>query len=138
MIGYGGGQGETWGLNTVTQKNLSVQLNGYSYTTTDFETAYGTTTYTQGPFTASVTNDYDFILGDSGGAGFIYNGSTWQLAGINEAVDEKNSFLVQLSAYSTQINAVTSVPEMSTPAFLVLGLLAWMWGGRPRSFAALG
>jgi hypothetical protein len=123
MIGFGDGHGETWGLNTVTSTNVSVQLS--TYTTTDFATAYGTTT--QGPF--SVTNNANFVNGDSGGGGFIFNSSTgnWTLAGLNEAVDttpnHPDSYLVQLSNYSTQINTITGVPEPSTCALASVGAL---------------
>ncbi|MDD5199297.1 MAG: trypsin-like serine protease [Terrimicrobiaceae bacterium] len=116
MIGYGGGQGETWGANTVTAKNVSVTVSGYSYVTTDFKTAYGTTTYTNGlGDSRSITNNATLVGGDSGGGGFIYNSATarWQLAGINEAVDltSSDSYLVQLSTYASQINGLTAVPE---------------------------
>jgi Trypsin len=125
MIGYGGGQGETWGLNTVTSINQSVQINANSttYTTTDFETAYGTTTHGL----SSVTNSAQLVNGDSGGGDFIYNSSAgiWTLAGINEAVDlgTHDSYMVQLSTYATQINSVTSVPEPSAYALLSVGAL---------------
>jgi len=44
------------------------------------------------------------------------------LAGINEAVDTSNndSYMVQLSAYASQINGIIAVPEPS--GFLLAGL----------------
>jgi hypothetical protein len=126
MIGYGGGQGETWGLNTVTTVNLGVRVNGYSYISDDFRTAFGTITYGSGNDAASITNNSRLIVGDSGGGDFIYNSSlgSWELAGINEAVDDSNnSYMVQISAYSSQIESITSVPEPSTFALLALSLL---------------
>jgi hypothetical protein len=127
MIGYGGGQGETWGLNTVTGTNLDVLVNGY--VTTDFVAAFGTTTVGHGANTASVTNNFRFITGDSGGGAFIYDTSAakWKLAGLNEAVDaQNNGYLVQLSDYASAINDITSVPESSTGAVLAAGVLAFV------------
>ncbi len=128
MIGYGGGQGETWGLNTVTDINLQVQVTvgSSTYSSTDFVTAYGTTT----AGFSSVTNDYVLVSGDSGGGDFIYNSSaaTWMLSGINEAVDtNQNSYMVQLSAYASQINSITGIPEPSSLGLLGLGFLALVW-----------
>jgi len=119
MIGYGSGS-ETWGLNTVTAANVTVEVIGYSYETTDFQTAYGTTS----DGNQSVTNNAVLIGGDSGGGDFIYNSAagTWTLAGINEAVDLSNadSYMVQLSAYASQIHALTAVPEPGD--FLLTGM----------------
>lgn len=123
IIGFGGGQGETWGLNTVTQTDISVQQ--LNYTSIDFETAYGTTTVGHGANTKSVTNDYILVLGDSGGGDFMWNASTaqWNLAGINEAVDSNNnSYMVQLADYAPQINSIIGVPEPSSLTMLCFGL----------------
>ncbi len=131
MIGYGGGAGKTWGLNAVTENNLSVEVTGYSYVTTDFETDY-----------APPVSDYYLVSGDSGGGDFIYNSSTgnWELAGINEAVDDShNSYLVQLSAYSSQINAITATPEPTSLVFLGFGVPALLWRSRRgRAFSCAG
>lgn len=108
MIGYGGGVGETWGLNTVTANDILVQVNNY-FTTMDFETAFGTTT----AGTRSATNYYTLVVGDSGGGDFINNStsSRWELAGLNEAIDtDKDSYLIELSYYASQINTITSTP----------------------------
>ena len=131
MIGFGDGgavTNKTWGLNTVTQTSQNVHLTDTPYTTTDFETDYGTTTFG----ISSVTNNYLLSLGDSGGGDFIYNSSTskWELAGINEAVDgSNNSYMVQLSSYRTQINAIIATPEPSVATLLGLGVLG-LWGRR--------
>jgi len=129
MIGFGGGQGKTWGYNTVTENNLSVQVTGFSYTTTDFETDY-----------APPVNDYYLVPGDSGGGDFIYNSTSgqWELAGINEAIDESNnSYLVQLSAYASEINSIIVTPEPSSAVFLGFGVPALLWRSRRRT-ASLG
>ena len=137
MTGYGGGQGETWGVDTVTRRNVTVQVTGYSFKTTDFETAYTGTNYAQ------------LVSGDSGGGDFIYNAVTrqWELAGINEAIDgSDNSYMVQLSTYASQIDGLetTAVPEPRQGGLIVLlGLMGlatarkmksrwsqWLWSAR--------
>ncbi|MEI9895149.1 MAG: trypsin-like serine protease [Chthoniobacter sp.] len=126
MLGYGTSSGfaETWGLNTVTQTGVTVPLDGTSFVSKDFETAYGTTTMGAN----SATNNYLLFLGDSGGGDFIYNSAAaqWQLAGINEAVDpnNNNSYMVELSNYAPQINAIVAAPEPTSGVFLGCGLLA--------------
>jgi hypothetical protein len=122
MIGYGGGS-LSWGVDTVTANYVGVTVVGYSYLSTDFKSAYGTTTIG----TNSVTNDAYLIGGDSGGGDFIYNSSTgkWDLAGINEAVDpsDNDSYMVQVSAYASQIDSdLAAVPE---PNALLLILLVF-------------
>jgi hypothetical protein len=107
MIGGGGGNGETWGYDTVTTTSIGVNVN--TFYSIDFEAAYGTPT----------SNVSHLVSGDSGGPDFIYTSNHWTLAGINEAIDgSNNSYMVDLSYYSTQINAVTAVPEP--------GLAGWM------------
>ncbi len=119
MLGNGGAK--SWALNTVTAIGVPEMIGGYSYVTTDFETACGTTTAGSN----SATNAGVLITGDSGGPDFIYDSvtGTWMLAGINEKIDDNNdSYMVQLSSYSTQINKVVSVPEPRSP---LLGVLAF-------------
>jgi len=132
MIGYGGG-GESWGLNTVTANDVDATVEGYSFESTDFETAYGTTTVGSN----SATNDAVLISGDSGGGDFIYNDFTdsWDLAGFNEGVDltTHDSYMVQLNAYEPQIQSIISVPEPGglVPAGLTLAL--WLVSRRRRA-----
>jgi len=128
MLGYGGGGGnDTWGINSVTANNLLVSLS--TYKSVDFRTAYGTTAY-------GSNNTAQLVLGDSGGGDFIYNTSTgkWELAGINEGVDPSthDSYMVQLSYYAPQINAIMGVPEPQTWALLVLGLTFLGYCSRSR------
>jgi hypothetical protein len=114
MIGFGGGHGETWGYNTIGTTGLLVSVDGYPYVSTDLSTTYGSSNLAQ------------LTGGDSGGGDFTFNttSSQWQLAGINEAIDGSgNSYFVQLSAYSSQINAIVAVPEPYAWTLLVLGIL---------------
>ena len=129
MLGYGGNQGETWGMNTVTSGSVSVTIAGYPFTTTDFETAFGTTTRGSN----SATNNAAFVLGDSGGGDFVYDSSTgtWELTGINEAIDSgTNGYMVELGAYASQIDSITAVPEPSSFVLLGIGCLALLSGMR--------
>lgn len=125
MIGYGGGYGETWGLNTVTNNNLSVTVQGYSYVTVDFKTTYGTTTAGE----TSITNNAKLVTGDSGGGAFTYDSTTnqWLLAGINEAVAaNSSSYFVELSHYASQINNIVNVPEPQTYVLLGTGFAVFL------------
>jgi hypothetical protein len=113
MIGYGGGQGETWGYNTVTSRNVAVSVSGFY--SIDFATAYGSPS----------TNVSHVVGGDSGGAAFINVNGNWQLAGILEALDDNpsspgylTSYMVQLSTYYSEITAITAVPEPDAAAGL--------------------
>lgn len=111
MIGYGdasAGREKSWGINTVTTNNLLVALGGYPYTSVDFGTSYGTNTY-------GTTNSALLILGDSGGGDFIESGGVWYLVGLNEAIDNNDSYFVNLGYYSSQItNVMSAVPEPGT------------------------
>ena len=112
MIGYGGGQGETWGTNWITGLKMVGVTGPYS---TPF-----------GPVSSFATYDYEtlgvngakLVGGDSGGADFIYNStaSQWELAGINEAVNNStaDSYLVDLGNYASAIENITAVPEPTT------------------------
>jgi hypothetical protein len=119
MIGYGdasGGRQKSWGTNTVTINNLLVPLDGSPYTTVDFGTAYGQTSYG--------TNSAKLVVGDSGGGAFIKGGSTWFLAGINQANDRNgNSYFVNLAYYSSEITSVmNAVPEPQSWTLIALGI----------------
>ena len=129
MIGNGGG--ESWGYDTITCSNVPVELDGAPYETTDFETAYGLTT----DGTNSATNNAFLISGDSGGGDFTYNTrtGTWTLAGLNEAIDgDNNSYMIQLSAYASQINPVVAVPEPGEWVFCGWTLAALLFAARRK------
>jgi len=130
MIGYGGGQGETWGLNTITAVNGTVGLQGY--TSTDFETGYGNFELVGG---TDFSNFAEFVSDDSGGGDFSYNNSTgeWNLTGINEEVNgQSDSFMVQVDAYSPQIDQITGVPEPDSSTLAVIALAFTMAVARRR------
>ena len=136
MLGYGGSNSLTWGLDTVTEINQSIDLTqsspSFPYITNDFYCDNGTVK--RGAST--ITNNSNVVLGDSGGADFIYNVSTkqWELAGINEITDmyanHSGSYngngtfsgFVQLDTYAAQINAIYVIPA-ETPTLPPIGLL---------------
>jgi len=143
IIGYGGGMGESWGINTITEINTSITPEGYSYVSNDFITLTGVTTYNNpnGPGSESITNNAQLVSGDSGGGDFIYNAATeqWELVVINEVTGTDNygqdfSGFVQLDTYAAQINAIfnppqatTDTPTMPFPWLIVMGcLLVWV------------
>jgi hypothetical protein len=129
MLGWGhlnGDRDPTWGLNTITQVNQSETLtdNGVTYTSNDF------ITLTSYDAHLTVTNNYELVIGDSGGGDFIYNSTTqlWELAGINEGASDPDStppgtapygsVFVQLNTYATQINQLvaSTAPNISADA----------------------
>lgn len=131
MIGYGGGQGEAWGVNTVTATSQAtpVTSGSQSFDSADFVTAYGVTSYGSGFFGRSITNTAQVYPGDSGGGDFINVNGTWELAGINEAVGSSSSnlgfsYMVQLSYYDSQIQSIMSLaPEPGDFLLSAFGLL---------------
>lgn len=143
MLGFGGGHGETWGLDTVTQINQTVDLHpSFPYISNDFLTINGT--YHDG--SATNINSYQLVGGDSGGGDFIFNvgTQTWELAGINEITgtgtfngqDVGLSGMVQLNTYAAQIQSVVATPEPETWALLGLGFFClWGWSRRRDFFS---
>jgi len=124
LLGYGGGQGLTWGYNSVTAIDQPITPGGYTYVSNDFLTDL------------TGNNQAILVTGDSGGGDFIYNGRTrkWELTGINEVVgtytDDQGdtittSGFVQLDTYANQINAIvgSTPPEVDTPTLPLPGLV---------------
>ncbi len=121
MIGNGGGY-ESWGTNALRQSfpsqgitnPVSVTDHGLSFETIDF-------------FTGPTSGAYGAVVaGDSGGGDFVKVGTTWELAGLNEAsYGSGYSAFVNLSAYYTQItnNMATPVPEPSPGLLAGLGFV---------------
>jgi hypothetical protein len=146
ILGYGGSAPNlSWGLNTVTEINVSVDLTqgspSYPFISNDFLTDDGAVNRGS----SSITNNFTLYGGDSGGADFIFNATTgkWELAGINEITGSYSNYsgtydgngyfsgMVQLSTYASQINAIvnpapTDTPTMPLPALLVMACLLLM------------
>jgi hypothetical protein len=132
MIGWGAGGGnrnETWGYNTINVTDYSpLTPEGTSYVSTGFLTL--TKSGNKNP-----ENLYGTVVGDSGGADFIYNSSSsrWELVGIND-VDGIVTYsdgttggfsgCVQLSSYYTSITNIVAQPlPTDTPAMPLPGLI---------------
>ena len=114
MTGFGvdpafGSQAKTWGANTISNDSIQVTLQGYPYNSIDFETVYGG------------GNQSVLYVGDSGGGDFIYSHGKWLLAGINEALDGNNSYMVQVGEYASLIDPIVAVPEPDAALLAGLG-----------------
>ena len=89
-------------------------------------------------------NEAQASLGDSGGAVFTHNGSSWELHGVmfdvegfngqpapeTTAIFGNETFSADLSYYAPQIASI--IPEPSTYALLALAGAAALWRGRRR------
>lgn len=90
MLGFGDGgpqTSETWGLDTIVAIDELLTPDGTALQSNDFLTLDGTNTFeTSRNHFVTITDNYQVVGGDSGGAEFIYNSaqSRWELAGINE------------------------------------------------------
>jgi secreted trypsin-like serine protease len=83
--------------------------------------------------TFQTANEGQAATGDSGGAIFFKNGTTWELAGMIDAIgtltDQPGSTAVygdftnaaDIATYRSQIVSVSNVPEPGPSALLVLG-----------------
>jgi hypothetical protein len=128
MTGFGvdpafGSQAKTWGENSITNDNIQVTIQGYPYTSVDFETVYGG------------GNQSVLYVGDSGGGDFIYSHGKWLLAGINEALDGNNSYMVQVGEYASLIDPIVAVPEPDAALLTGLGFSLVMLCRRTRRLA---
>ena len=114
--GVFGSNSVRWGTNTVGQTGQAINDgigDVYSFSSSPFNPSGG-------------PNEAQAITGDSGGAAFVKNGSTWELAGMIYAVNTYNgqpgttavygdeTAIADLSFYSSQIDSITGVPEPST------------------------
>ena len=150
IIGFGDGGpkiSETWGQNVVTQINESITPDGYAYISNDFLTLTGGSS----AGTTSVTNNYQLVVGDSGGGSFTYNNRSqnWELAGINEVsgtatLDDGSmqnfSGFVQANTYVGDIDGIIA-PISDTPVLPPGGiaiLAALLLAAGARTFAPTG
>ena len=150
LMGYGGAMGKTFGVDTVNEADQTTVLENSNdvpiYTSTDFYTLNGTTSYGMN----SVTNDYQLVSGDSGGGDFTDVNGNLVLIGINEVIltsDTNSSTIlgsgfVQLNQYSAlgiDADELAAVPEPPTWLPFLLGcltLLGWSrWRTAPSSVA---
>jgi hypothetical protein len=109
--GWGGSESKRWGTNVVHQVGVQQTISGRTsrYFTTDFDdpSKSGATTY-----------EAQASPGDSGGAAFVQNGGTWELAGIASAITNCGNrslfgdltYFVDLSHYRSAIESVVGVP----------------------------
>lgn len=140
-----GDDNDTWVETTEALSNIA----GYQ-TTGIHEIRWGENVVNAGDFTANtgngdvisfstqfdaagLTHEAQAVSGDSGGAVFSYNGSTWELSGMmyavstyetqpggtNSAVFGVETAIADLSYYRTQI--LTIIPEPSAAALAMLG-----------------
>jgi hypothetical protein len=104
-----------WGTNRVAQRGFDVTIG--SATTRAFSTTF--------TVSGGTTSEAQAVVGDSGGAVFLKNGTAWELAGIlfaidayegqpaNTSLDGNSSFAADLSYYRAQIEAIVDVPACS-------------------------
>jgi hypothetical protein len=106
---WGPGRAMRWGTNAVHDNEIDFGISGT--VTRAFSTRFDV-----GP---STPHEAQAASGDSGGAVFIKNGATWELAGImtainscaaSTAVDGDLTYAADLSYYRDQIDALASVP----------------------------
>ena len=114
-----------WGTNTIETQDLWINVPGSSNIPVDVKT-FATT------FTDSIAPDDEAqaVFGDSGGAVFAKNGSSWELGGVMIAVGGYSgqptagetpvygnvTYSADISSYASQIMSI--IPEPSTYALL--------------------
>jgi hypothetical protein len=138
MLGYGHTNGDrvvTWGFNTVTPRAnpVNIQTVNYGLSLTSGSSNYYSNDFLTLTQDGTPTNNYQVVIGDSGGPDFIYNSTTkvWELAGLNEAELSNDgnppdlSAMIQLDTYLPQITAILA-PQADTPAMpaSAVGVLA--------------
>ena len=132
FAGYQWGSSRTmrWGTNTVSGSGW---IN--TGTTKGDAFVFGTTFN----FAPDYSTEAQAAEGDSGGAAFYKNGSTWELSGIMLAVDSfsgqpsetavfgNNTFMADLSFYRPQIMAVVPEPATATMTGAGIAAIALVW-----------
>jgi hypothetical protein len=101
-----------WGTNQVAERYLDARLG--SVVTRAFSTTFDVP--------GGTTDEAQAVVGDSGGAVFLKNGATWELAGMlfavdaydgqpaNTSLDGNSTYAADLSFYRSQIQAIVNVP----------------------------
>ena len=116
-VSYWGGQQIRWGLNQITATTV---VNN----TTGFYTSFNDPRFAPGGPTAAGGNEAQASIGDSGGAVFFKNGTSWMLDGMMIANDlypnkpdsfsaafGEPSYMADLTAYrSTIMRVITPLP----------------------------
>ena len=150
FVGWGVGKGTpngpgSWqwgGASTVAQRwgtNVTLpfteQLQYTSYQGITYDTEYMFTQFNSD----GGDSEFIFTLGDSGGALFQFIGGQWVLSGIGGSVSVNGSstvgdfsFIVRISTYAGEIQAITGIPEPATGSLLALGLTGWAMARRRR------
>lgn len=120
-----------WGVNDVATSSLLTANVGTIPSPVDvryFATSFDGSEY---------ENEAQAVVGDSGGAAFIYNGTSWDLAGMmfsvstyenqpggtTSAILGQQTAIADIASYRTQILAI--VPEPSSFLLALLGLLGF-------------
>lgn len=126
---WGTGHAIRWGTNVVT---------GTTWANAGFGDAVSA--YTTFDFFNDYSSECQAAYGDSGGAVFSKNGTSWQLAGImlgvasysgqpnNTAVYGNRTFFADLSAYRDQIVTITAVPEPGTVGLAIAAVATGILG----------
>jgi len=125
-----------WGTNTISSPDLWYAESPSGPDVKSFATLFEDAGLSDDEAQAS--------LGDSGGAVFTHNGSSWELHGVmfdvegfsgqpapeTTAIFGNETFSADLSYYAPQIMGI--IPEPSTYALLVLAGAAALWRGKRR------
>ncbi len=116
-VGFGTGSDNSkqrWGYNQVAAGGLIYGNDGFGNMTA-FSTNYDSL--------SPNPNEAQGILGDSGGAAFTYNGSSWELAGMIFATNGTEPPTVTYSADIATYNAdiMTVIPEPGAPCIFLAG-----------------
>lgn len=135
------------GFKTNATKTVRWGQNKVAVSGTNINAGFGdvrslTTTFTQNG--GALTHEAQAVNGDSGGAVFYKNGSSWELSGMMVAIATLSgqpadtavygdvTYSADLSFYRSQIVSITSVPEPSSLVLLLFSSVALLAQRRPR------
>lgn len=112
MVGYGGGT-KRWGTNHVEGNLLNKKAS---------PTSFGWVKVFQTHYDAGLGgSEAQAIGGDSGGAVFRKNGTTWELVGMMDLASETDTYSMDIASYRNNILAA-AIPEPGTYALVMLGI----------------